>query len=80
MANSLLSSLRVYHYFNIMQINREFSKHILDDLSLIFRLLPITINSYLHTFDFELHIVLEVSVEIVMTSLIKIFETYGYQK
>ena len=65
MANSLLSSLRVYHYFNIMQINKEFSKHILDDLSLIFRLLPITINSILHTFDSELFIV---SVEIVMSS------------
>ena len=63
MGNSLLSSLRVYHYFNIMQISREFSKHILDDLSLIFRLLPITINSILHTFDSEL-----VSVEIVMSS------------
>ena len=65
MANSLLSSLRVYHYFNIMQINKEFSKHIFDDLSLIFRLLPITINSILHTFNFELFIV---SVEIVMSS------------
>ena len=68
MANSLLSSLRVYHYFNIMQINREFSKHILDDLSLIFRLLPITNNSILHTFNSELHIVFIVSVEIVMSS------------
>ena len=53
MANSLLSSLRVYHYFIIMQINREFSKDIPNDLSLIFRLLQININSYLHTFDSE---------------------------
>ena len=54
-----------------------FSKHILDDLSLIFRLLPITINSILHTFNSELFIV---SVEILMSSWIKIFKTYGYQK
>ena len=65
MANSLLSSLRVYHYFNIMQINKEFSKHIFDDLSLIFRFSPITTNSILHTFISELFII---SVEIDMSS------------
>ena len=60
-----------------------FSKHILDDLSLIFRLLPITINSILHKFNSELlylHIVFIDSVEIVMSSSIKIFKNYGYQK
>ena len=54
-----------------------FSKHILDDLSLIFRLLPITINSILHTFNSELlylHIVFIDSAEIVMSSLIKILK------
>ena len=82
MENSLLSLLRVYHYFNIMQINREFFKHILNDLSLIIKIFQISIYKSLDTFDSEsvYYIVFKISVEIVMSSLIKIFKSYGYQK